>query len=86
MELEILTPERKLFTGNVYGIQLPGISGSFEVLEKHAPMVSALGAGNLKVLNDKTGNNNTNYKIKGGFMEVINNRVVVLVEGAKQDQ
>ncbi len=85
MELEILTPEKKLFSGNVYGIQLPGISGSFEVLEKHAPMVSALGAGNLKVLNDKTGNNNTNYKINGGFMEVINNRVVVLVEGAKQD-
>ena len=85
MELEILTPERKLFSGNVYGIQLPGISGSFEVLEKHAPMVSALGAGNVKVLNDKTGNNNTNYKIKGGFMEVINNRVVVLVEGAKID-
>jgi F-type H+-transporting ATPase subunit epsilon len=85
MELEILTPERKLFSGNVYGIQLPGISGSFEVLEKHAPMVSALGAGNVKVLNDKTGNNSTNYKINGGFMEVINNRVVVLVEGAKQD-
>jgi F-type H+-transporting ATPase subunit epsilon len=85
MELEILTPVRKLFSGNVYGIQLPGISGSFEVLEKHAPMVSALGAGNVKVLNDKTGNNNTTYTITGGFMEVINNRVVVLVEGAKQD-
>ena len=85
MDLEILTPVRKLFSGNVYGIQLPGISGSFEVLEKHAPMVSALGAGNLKVLNDKTGNNNTIYTITGGFMEVINNRVVVLVEGAKQD-
>jgi F-type H+-transporting ATPase subunit epsilon len=85
MELEILTPERKLFSGNVYGIQLPGISGSFEVLEKHAPLVSALGAGNVKVLNDKSGNNNTIYKINGGFMEVINNRVVVLVEGAEKD-
>ncbi len=85
MELEILTPERKLFSGNVYGIQLPGISGSFEVLEKHAPLVSALGAGNVKVLNDKSGNNNTIYKISGGFMEVINNRVVVLVEGAQKD-
>jgi F-type H+-transporting ATPase subunit epsilon len=85
MELEILTPEKKLFSGNVYGIQLPGIGGSFEVLEKHAPLVSALGAGNVKVLNDKSGNNNTIYKISGGFMEVINNRVVVLVEGAQQD-
>jgi F-type H+-transporting ATPase subunit epsilon len=85
MELEILTPEKKLFSGNVYGVQLPGISGSFEVLEKHAPLVSALGAGNVKVLNDKSGNNNTIYKINGGFMEVINNKVVVLVEGAQKD-
>ena len=79
MELEILTPEKKLFSGNVYGVQLPGISGSFEILEKHAPMVSALGAGKLKVLNDKTGYT-TSYSIQGGFMEVLNNRVVVLVE------
>lgn len=79
MELEILTPEKKLFSGNVYGVQLPGIGGSFEVLEKHAPMVSALGAGKLKVLNDKTGST-TSYSIQGGFMEVLNNRVVVLVE------
>jgi F-type H+-transporting ATPase subunit epsilon len=80
MELEILTPLGKLFTGTVYGIQLPGISGSFEILEKHAPLVSALGNGNIKVLNDKTGNNTTTYSIKGGFIEVMNNRVVVLVE------
>ena len=80
MELEILTPEKKLFSGDVYGIQLPGISGSFEVLEKHAPMVSALGAGKMKVLNDKSGNNVTTFSIQGGFMEVLNNRVVVLVE------
>lgn len=84
MELEILTPEKKLFSGKVYGVQLPGIDGSFEILEKHAPLVSALGAGNIKVLNDKTGNNATNYLVKGGFIEVLNNRVVVLVEGASQ--
>jgi F-type H+-transporting ATPase subunit epsilon len=84
MELEILTPEKKLFSGKVYGVQLPGIDGSFEILEKHAPLVSALGAGNVKVLNDKTGNNTTTYEVKSGFIEVINNRAVVLVEGATQ--
>ena len=84
MELEILTPERKLFSGKVYGVQLPGIDGSFEVLEKHAPLVSALGAGNVKVLNDKTGNNTTSYEVKGGFIEVLNDKVTVLVEGAAQ--
>ena len=80
MELEILTPSGKLFSGQVYGLQLPGIAGSFEILDKHAPLVSALGKGTVKVLNDKTGNNNTSYTISGGFIEVLNNKCVVLVE------
>jgi F-type H+-transporting ATPase subunit epsilon len=84
MELEILTPEKKLFSGKVYGVQLPGIDGSFEILEKHAPLVSALGSGNVKVLNDKSGNNTTSYQVRGGFIEVLNNKVVVLVEGATE--
>ena len=86
MELEILTPEKKLFSGKVYGVQLPGIDGSFEILEKHAPLVSALGSGNVKVLNDKSGNDTTSYQVKGGFIEVLNNRVVVLVEGASDKE
>jgi F-type H+-transporting ATPase subunit epsilon len=82
MTLEILTPERKLFSGEVYGVQMPGISGSFEVLEKHAPLVSALKAGRVKVLRDKQ-NHTANFDIQGGFVEVLNNKVTVLVEGAK---
>jgi len=81
MNLEILTPEKKLFSGEVYGVQMPGVSGSFEVLEKHAPMVSALKAGRVKVLKDKQ-NHVANFDIQGGFVEVLNNRVTVLVEGA----
>ncbi|MEY4629059.1 MAG: synthase subunit epsilon [Bacteroidota bacterium] len=81
MRIEILTPEKKLFSGDAYGIQLPGISGSFEVLEKHAPMVSALGSGSVKILLDKTGKSSA-YQITSGFVEVLNNQVSVLVEGA----
>ena len=81
MELEILTPERKLFSGEVYGIQLPGITGSFEIFNKHAPLISALGSGKIKVLKDKAGNSIL-YNINGGFAEVLNNKVAVLVEGA----
>jgi F-type H+-transporting ATPase subunit epsilon len=81
MNLEILTPEKKLYSGNVYGVQLPGISGLFEVLEKHAPLVSALKAGRLKVLKDRS-NHTSFFDIQGGFVEVINNNVTVLVEGA----
>lgn len=82
MTLEILTPDRKIFSGDVYGVQLPGISGLFEVLDKHAPMVSALKAGKLKILKDKT--NTTSYTIQGGFVEVLNNKTTVLVEGAAE--
>ena len=82
MTLEILTPEKEIFSGEVYGVQLPGISGSFEVLDKHASMVSALKAGSLKILVDK--NSTNSYNIKSGFVEVLNNKTVVLVEGAEQ--
>jgi len=51
-------------------------------LDKHAPLVSALKAGNLKVLKDKAMKNVSNYSIQSGFVEVLNNKVTVLVEGA----
>ena len=82
MTLEILTPEKKIFSGDVYGVQLPGISGMFEVLEKHAPLVSALKAGKLKILKDKT--STSLYSIQSGFVEVLNNKAMVLVEGAQE--
>lgn len=81
MELEILTPERKLFSGEVYGVQLPGITGLFELLQNHAPLLSALGNGKIKILKDKAGST-VSYSIQGGFAEVLNNKVAVLVEGA----
>jgi len=80
MTLEILTPEKKVFSGSVYGVQLPGIDGLFEVLEKHAPLVSALTKGKLKILKDKS--TFQHYSIESGFIEVLNNKATVLVEGA----
>jgi F-type H+-transporting ATPase subunit epsilon len=81
MTLEILTPEKKLYSGEVYGVQLPGISGSFEVMDKHAPLVSGLKAGRLKILKDKQ-NHFAYFDIQSGFVEVLNNKVIVLAEGA----
>ena len=81
MTLEILTPEKKLFSGEVYGIQLPGITGLFEVLDKHAPLVSALGRGNIKVLKDKSNTSISQYSIQSGFIEVLDNKATVLAEG-----
>lgn len=82
MLLEILTPEKKIFSGEVFGVQLPGITGLFEVLDRHAPLVSALGKGNMKVLKNKTSFDN--YSIQGGFVEVLNNKATVLVEGVTE--
>lgn len=80
MIIEILTPEKKLFSGDAYGVQMPGLTGSFEVLEKHAPLISALKEGVIKVLRDKQ-NEAARFSIQGGFVEVLDNKVTVLVEG-----
>jgi len=82
MILEILTPEKKLYSGDVYGVQLPGITGLFEILDKHAPLVSALDKGTIKILKSKT--TFENFTITGGFVEVLNNKATVLVEGATE--
>ncbi len=80
MQLEILTPEHRVYSGNVYGIQLPGINGSFEVLENHASMISALGKGKMKILVDK--HNTEIYDISAGFVEILNNKTSVLIDDA----
>lgn len=80
MNLEILTPERKLYSDDVYGVQLPGVDGLFEVLQHHAPMISALKAGTIKVLVNKQ--NASLFKIQSGFVEVLHNNVTIMAEGA----
>jgi F-type H+-transporting ATPase subunit epsilon len=80
MQLDILTPEHKVYSGTVYGVQLPGIEGSFEILDKHAPMIATLGKGKMKIIKDK--NTTELYEISGGFVEVLNNKASVLIESA----
>lgn len=80
MQLDILTPEQNIYSGNVYGIQLPGIQGSFEILESHAPIIATLGKGKMKILKDK--NTTELFEISGGFVEVLNNKASVLIESA----
>lgn len=84
MLLEILTPEAKVFSGEVYGAQMPGLDGLFEVLENHAPMVSALGKGSIKILQSKNAHasSHESFAINGGFAEILNNKVTILAEGA----
>ena len=76
-------PEKKIFSEDVFGVQLPGVNGLFEVLDNHAPLISALQAGRIKVLKSKT-SQLANFEIKSGFVEVMANNVTVLVEGAAE--
>lgn len=80
MQLEILSPEHRIYSGNVYGIQLPGIEGSFEILDHHAPMIASLGKGKMKIIKDK--NQTELYEISSGFVEISDNKATVLIEGA----
>ena len=81
MQLEILTPLGKAYSGEVYGVQMPGLTGSFEVLNNHAPLVSAMKAGKLKILLEK--NKQSYFEIESGFVEVLNNKVTVMVEASR---
>ncbi len=63
MILEVLTPSQKVYSGEVYGIQLPGIEGAFEILENHAPMVAALGEGKMKIIKTKNESNSETFVV-----------------------
>ena len=76
-ELEIISPEKRLFTGMVERVNLPGAKAPFTVLYNHAPLVSILCAGNIKW---KVGKDEQQMAVKGGFVEVKDNKVSALVE------
>ncbi|NVO01085.1 MAG: F0F1 ATP synthase subunit epsilon [Bacteroidetes bacterium] len=78
MFLEIITPDLKLFSGEVSLIQLPGIDGSFELLNNHAPIVSVLAKGKIKIIDsEKT---KQYFDVNGGVIEMQNNKAIILAE------
>ena len=78
MLLEIITPEEKIFEGEVNSVQFPGSDGKFEVLNSHAPIISSLVKGEIRVIDSN--NNSSNYPINGGVIEMQNNKIVVLAD------
>lgn len=95
MHLEIITPETKIFAGEAEAVQLPGLDGSFQVLNHHAPIISGLAKGTVKVdlsapfeadektsSHIQTGNDPKVIRvdIKGGVMEMSDNKIVILAE------
>ena len=78
MQLEIISPEQTIYSGEVSLVQLPGIDGSFEILNDHAPLISVLGPGKVKIQDAQ--NQLQYFNIKGGVVEVLQNKVLVLAE------
>ena len=78
MTLDIITPDKLVYRGEATAVFFPGVDGSFEVLDHHSAMVSALQHGQLRVQN---GTDTLQYNLEGGVVEIVNNKVSVLAEG-----
>jgi F-type H+-transporting ATPase subunit epsilon len=81
MYLEIITPDQKVFSGDVVSAQFPGSVGSFQVLDNHAPLISTLDRGKIVLKTAESGAQAERViTVDGGVVEVNNNRVIVLAE------
>jgi F-type H+-transporting ATPase subunit epsilon len=79
IQLDIVTPERLAFSEEVDAVNVPGIEGELGILPHHAPLVSTLGAGELRI---RKGSTEESFAIFGGFLQVLPDKVVVLAETA----
>lgn len=78
MRLEIITPEKSLYAGEVTMIRVPGTKGSFQILNNHAPIVSTLEKGIITVR--KQDDQEITFSINSGLVECKNNKIIILVE------
>jgi F-type H+-transporting ATPase subunit epsilon len=81
MQLEIITPDKKLFEGEVSIVTFPGSDGSFQVQNNHAALISLLKEGLVEY---KVNGQRQSVRITGGVVEVLKNKVIVLADGSKE--
>ncbi|MDR3340129.1 MAG: ATP synthase F1 subunit epsilon [Candidatus Symbiothrix sp.] len=77
MQLEIVSPEKIIYSGKAESVTLPGLLGLFTILDRHAPIISALGKGKVTYRDSR---NETEIAVEGGFAEVKKNVVSVCVD------
>ncbi len=82
MYLEIITPEKKLFAGEVKLVKVPGSKGSFEILNNHAPIISTLEKGSVRILNPE--GIQSFFNIGGGVIEAKENKIILLAESVQE--
>ena len=77
LKLKIISPEKVIFDGEVESLKVPGIQGSFEVLNNHAPIISSLVKGDVEY---KSKGESNKLSVAGGFVEVKTNEISLCVE------
>ena len=78
MEIEVITPEKKLYRGQVKLVKVPGTKGSFEILRNHAPIISTLEKGTIKIVSND--DETVHIDVEGGIIEVMRNHIIVLAD------
>jgi F-type H+-transporting ATPase subunit epsilon len=81
MKIEIITPDKKIFEGEIMSVRVPGKKGSFQVLKDHAPIISTLENGSVRMVDQE--NNEIVYEISGGVIEVKSNKIIVLADSVR---
>lgn len=77
MKLEILSPDKNLYSGDASSVLLPGKDGSLGILENHAPLITTLRKGTIKI---ESNNGTQLFEVNGGVVEVLKNKVIILAE------
>ena len=81
MRIEIVTPDKKIFEGEIKSVRVPGKKGSFQVLKDHAPIVSTLESGPVIMVGPE--GKETIYMISGGVIEVKANKIILLADSVR---
>jgi F-type H+-transporting ATPase subunit epsilon len=82
MFLEIISPDKLIYKGNVKRVRLPGSKGLFEILKNHAPIISTLDKGVIRIIDEK--DTKITFKVEGGIVENKANKIIILVESIKK--
>jgi len=78
MTIDIITPDKKLFSGEISAVQFPGTNGSFGILNNHAPLIATLKKGEIKLTD--ASKQEQSFAVNGDVVEVLNNNIIVLAD------
>ncbi len=84
MNISVLTPDRTVFEGSIKSLKVPGVGGAFEILKGHAALVSALKEGSVRII-EENGSRKV-FAIEKGFVEVLNDKISLLVQGVTENE